>query len=42
MDAQSYPGTAHHQQVLHSVVSHYASDPRVLAVVVFGSLGRGN
>jgi predicted nucleotidyltransferase len=37
-----YPGTSQHQAVLRAVVSYYANDPRVLAVVVFGSLGRGN
>lgn len=36
-----YPGTAQHQRLLQAVVSHYADDPRILAVVVFGSLGRG-
>jgi hypothetical protein len=37
-----YPGTPQHQALLRAVVDHYASDPRVLAVSVFGSLGRGN
>jgi predicted nucleotidyltransferase len=37
-----FPGTSQHQAVLRAVVSYYANDPRVLAVVVFGSLGRGN
>jgi predicted nucleotidyltransferase len=37
-----YPGNAQHQRVLHAVTSFYADDPRVLAVAVFGSLGRGN
>ena len=36
-----YPGTAQHQRVLRAIVSYYAADPRVLAVLVFGSLGRG-
>jgi predicted nucleotidyltransferase len=36
-----YPGTAQHQALLRAVVDHYNDDPRVLAVVVFGSLGRG-
>ncbi len=38
----SYPGTARHQALLGAVVEHYRDDPRVLAVAVFGSLGRGN
>ncbi len=37
-----YPGTPQHQAVLHAIVEHYANDPRILAVAVFGSLGRGN
>jgi predicted nucleotidyltransferase len=37
-----YPGSARHQRVLAAVVAHYAGDPRVLAVVLFGSLARGN
>lgn len=42
MDApQIYPGTPQHQSLLQAVVSHYADDPRILAVGVFGSLGRG-
>ncbi len=41
MSADGYPGTAHHQRVLRAVVSYYAPDPRVQAVLVFGSLGRG-
>jgi predicted nucleotidyltransferase len=42
MKARSaYPGTPQHQVLLRTVVSHYEGDPRVLAVVVFGSLGRG-
>lgn len=39
---QSYPGTPQHQKLLQAIVSHYANDPRVLAIIVFGSLGRGN
>lgn len=42
MNIQTYPGTPHHQRVLRATVSHYAPDPCVLAVAVFGSLGRGN
>jgi predicted nucleotidyltransferase len=37
-----YPGTPQHQALLHSIVSHYENDPRILAVAIFGSLGRGN
>lgn len=36
-----YPGTPQHQRLLQAIVAHYHNDPRVLAVVVFGSLGRG-
>jgi predicted nucleotidyltransferase len=28
--------------LLQQVVSYYAGDPRILSIVVFGSLGRGN
>ena len=38
----AYPGTSQHQALLRAVVDHYHADPRILAVVVFGSLGRGN
>ena len=31
-----------HQALLRAVADHYAADPRVRAVCVFGSLGRGN
>ncbi len=36
-----YPGTAQHQALLQAIVSRYENDPRILAVIVFGSLGRG-
>jgi predicted nucleotidyltransferase len=42
MDESEYPGNARQQRVLRAVTSFYADDPRVLAVSVFGSLGRGN
>lgn len=42
MAATDLPGTEQQRRVLQAVVSHYADDPRVLAVLVFGSLGRGN
>jgi predicted nucleotidyltransferase len=38
----SYPGAERHQVLLRAVVGHYRDDPRILAVAVFGSLGRGN
>jgi len=41
-DKDSYPGTPRHQAALRAIVDHYRADLRVLAVVVFGSLGRGN
>ncbi|CAN5203308.1 hypothetical protein BH23CHL1_BH23CHL1_22210 [soil metagenome] len=37
-----YPGNSQHQAALQAVTAHYAGDPRVLAVVLFGSLSRGN
>lgn len=40
-DASPLPGTPQHQTLLRAVAGHYARDPRVRAVVVFGSLGRG-
>jgi predicted nucleotidyltransferase len=42
MTNSDYPGTAQHQALLQGIVDHYAADARVRAVVVFGSLGRGN
>jgi hypothetical protein len=36
-----YPGTPTHRRFLAAVAAHYASDPRVRAVCVFGSLGCG-
>jgi predicted nucleotidyltransferase len=36
------PGTTQHQKILQSIISYYENDPRILAVLVFGSLGRGN
>jgi predicted nucleotidyltransferase len=41
MDADDYPGNPQQQRALRAVTSFYADDPRVLAVAVFGSLGRG-
>jgi predicted nucleotidyltransferase len=37
-----YPGSPAHQRLLRAIVTHYQSDPRVLAVILFGSLARGN
>ncbi len=37
-----YPGTPQHQALLRAIASYYENDPRILAVAVFGSLGRGN
>jgi predicted nucleotidyltransferase len=39
---QPYPGTHEHQKLLHTIVSYYKDDPRILAITVFGSLGRGD
>jgi predicted nucleotidyltransferase len=39
---KKFPGTSQHQAVLRSTVSYYENDPRIMAVAVFGSLGRGN
>lgn len=40
--SKGYPGTPQHQKLLQAVVSFYTDDPRIRAVIVFGSLGRGN
>jgi hypothetical protein len=37
-----YPGPPRMRALLAAVVDHYAADPRVRAVTVFGSLGRGD
>jgi len=36
-----FPGTLQHQALLRAIVAFYEHDARVLAVIVFGSLGRG-
>jgi predicted nucleotidyltransferase len=41
-NSQHYLGTTQHQALLRVIVAHYENDPRVMAVIVFGSLGRGN
>lgn len=38
----SYPGTSQHQALVRAIVSRYENDTRILAVVLFGSLARGN
>ncbi len=38
---KDFPGTPQHQELLRAIASYYADDPRILAVAVFGSLGRG-
>ena len=38
----TYPGTPQHQTLLKTIITVYEQDPRILAIVVFGSLGRGN
>lgn len=38
----AFPGTKQHQTLLKSITAFYQNDPRVLAVIVFGSLGRGS
>ncbi len=40
--AKELPGTLQHQKILQVITSYYEDDPRVLAITVFGSLGRGN
>jgi len=41
METTSYPGSPAQQALLRAISAYYADDPRVLAVTVFGSLGRG-
>ena len=36
------PGTARHQELLRGIMGHYVDDPRILGVVIFGSLARGD
>lgn len=42
VELKDLPGTFQHQKMLHSILSYYENDPRILAISVFGSLGRGN
>lgn len=37
----SLPDTSHHQELLQRITSFYAGDNRILALLLFGSLGRG-
>jgi predicted nucleotidyltransferase len=37
----TYPGGPEHQRLLRAIAEHYADDDRLLAVTVFGSVGRG-
>jgi len=41
-ELKDLPGTLQHQTILRSIVSYYKNDPRILAIAIFGSLGRGN
>lgn len=38
---RSLPGTPHHQDLLQRITTFYAADDRLLALILFGSLGRG-
>lgn len=40
--SEDLPGTLQHQRMLRAILSHYENDLRILAISVFGSLGRGN
>jgi len=40
--AKELPGTLQHQRILQAIASYYENDPRILAIIIFGSLGRGN
>ncbi len=37
-----FAGTPAQQVLQRAIVDHYTGDPRILAVAVFGSLGRGS
>ena len=39
--AKEFPGTLQHQRILRVITSCYENDPRISAIIVFGSLGRG-
>src|SRR5579859_833180 len=36
------PGTIQHQALLAAIIDHYTADPRIQAVILFGSLARGS
>ncbi len=36
------PGTTSHQQMLQTIIDFYNGDERILAILLFGSLGRGD
>ena len=36
------PGTSRHQQMLQTIIDYYEDDERILAVLLFGSLGHGD
>lgn len=40
--SKDLPGTLQHQRILQAITSYYENDPCILAITVFGSLGRGN
>jgi len=41
-DSIDLPGTLLQQQMLQSILDYYAEDARIAAILLFGSLGRGN
>ena len=40
-DEDEFPGSPAHRALQRAIVARYAADPRILAIAVFGSLGRG-
>lgn len=40
--SETLPGTPQQQEMLQTITEIYAADERVLSVILFGSLGRGN
>ncbi len=38
---EQFPGTPQHQTLLTAIIGHYANDPRIRAVILFGSLVKG-
>ena len=42
VEIMDLPGTLQHQKMLHAILAWYANDARILAISVFGSLGRGS